>query len=352
MKINHRNYLKLAFNIANINLGKTKTNPSVGCVVVKNNSVISTGITSKNGRPHAEFNALKGNKDFKGSDLYVTMEPCTHYGETPPCSNIILKRGIKRVFYSFNDIDKRTANKFKKKNIIIKKKKINSFKDFYKSYFLLHKNEIPFVDAKIAISKDYYTISKYSKWITNSLSRNKVHLIRSKYDAIMSTSKSINKDNSMLNCRLNGFDKSKPDLFIVDLDLKIRLSLDIFQKEVKRNIYIFTTKKKHKNINYLKKKGIKFIQLNRLKNKKDFIQLFNIIRKLRYNRILVECGLSFLNELLKNRLIYNLYLFQSIKALKKNGINNASNRLIKKLRLIKKVKVNLQGDNLYKIKIK
>ena len=77
-------FLKLAFNIAKVNLGKTSLNPSVGCVVVKNNSVISSGYTSINGRPHAEFNALKSQKNFKNSDLYVTLEPCTHYGVTPP----------------------------------------------------------------------------------------------------------------------------------------------------------------------------------------------------------------------------------------------------------------------------
>ena len=103
MKTNHNNFLKLAFNLAKINLGKTGLNPSVGCVVVKNNSVISSGYTSINGRPHAEFNALKYKKNFKNSDLYVTMEPCTHYGLTPPCTNIISRKGIRRVFFSFYD---------------------------------------------------------------------------------------------------------------------------------------------------------------------------------------------------------------------------------------------------------
>ncbi len=113
MKTNHNNFLKLAFNIAKINLGKTGLNPSVGCVVVKNNSVISSGFTSINGRPHAEFNALKSKKNFSDSDLYVTMEPCSHYGITPPCTNIISKKGIKRVFFSFYDTDARTARKIK-----------------------------------------------------------------------------------------------------------------------------------------------------------------------------------------------------------------------------------------------
>ncbi len=92
MKRNHNNFLRVAFNIAKINLGKTKLNPSVGCIVVKNNSVISSGITSVNGRPHAEFNALKSKKNFNNSIIYTTMEPCTHYGLTPPCVNLIVKK--------------------------------------------------------------------------------------------------------------------------------------------------------------------------------------------------------------------------------------------------------------------
>ena len=94
MKTNHKFYSNLAFNLAEQNLGKTKLNPSVGCVVVKNNCVISSGITSENGRPHAEFNALKKKIDFKGADLYVTLEPCTHYGKTSPCTNLIKKKNI------------------------------------------------------------------------------------------------------------------------------------------------------------------------------------------------------------------------------------------------------------------
>jgi len=356
MKTNHNNFLKLAFNIAKVNLGKTSLNPSVGCVVVKNNSVISSGCTSLNGRPHAEFNALKSKKNFKNSDLYVTMEPCVHYGITPPCTNIIAKKGIKRVFFSFNDVDKRTARKSKikltKKKIKVYKKFSNDFCNFYQSYFLIKKKTIPFIDAKIAISKDYFTINKNSEWITNSLSRNRVHLIRSEYDAIISTSKSINKDNSLLNCRLNGFDDNKPDLVIIDLNLKIKKKLNLFKKIDKRKVFIVTSVFKGKKISYLKKAGIKIIPIKSLKNKNDFINLFKSLKKNAYNRILVESGLIFLNELLKNKLIFNLYMFQSSIKLGKKGKNNTSNNIIKKLRLNKKIKVNLNGDSLYKVRIK
>ena len=114
MTTNHKYYLDLAFKIAEINLGKTKLNPSVGTIIVKNNSVISTGVTSLGGKPHAEFNALKKNNNFKGASLYTTLEPCCHYGLTPPCVNIIIKNEIKNVYYSFEDPDKRTFKKAKK----------------------------------------------------------------------------------------------------------------------------------------------------------------------------------------------------------------------------------------------
>ena len=258
MKTSHSHYLKLAFNIAKTNLGKTSNNPSVGCVVVKNESVISSGVTSLKGRPHAEYNALKISKNFNKASLYVTMEPCTHFGQTPPCTNLIKKKGIKNVFYSFNDLDKRTANKLEKnlkvKNIKCKKLFLNDFKDFYESYFSIHRKSIPYIDAKIAVSNDYLSISRKNKWITNLSSRKVAHLIRSEYDCIISTSKSINKDNSVLNCRLKGFDKSKPDVVIIDLKLKLKKNLDIFKKNQNRKIFIVTKAFQKKNYSYLKKK--------------------------------------------------------------------------------------------------
>ena len=85
-------FLTLAFEQAKVNLGSTGTNPSVGCIVEKNGTVISSGRTSLQGRPHAESNALKKKINFKNSNIYITLEPCSHYGFTPPCTNIIIKK--------------------------------------------------------------------------------------------------------------------------------------------------------------------------------------------------------------------------------------------------------------------
>ena len=94
MTTNHNYFLNLAFQLAAKNLGNTTLNPSVGSIVVKNGAVISSGVTSLNGRPHSEFNALNKLKDCAGASLYTTLEPCTHYGKTPPCVNIIIKKKL------------------------------------------------------------------------------------------------------------------------------------------------------------------------------------------------------------------------------------------------------------------
>ena len=93
-------YLDLAFEKAKINLGSTKSNPSVGCVVEKDGSVISSGYTSIGGRPHAEFNALNKKVNFKNANLYVSLEPCSHFGKTPPCVGLIIKKKNKKSFFS------------------------------------------------------------------------------------------------------------------------------------------------------------------------------------------------------------------------------------------------------------
>ncbi len=353
MTANHKFYLDLAFRIAEKNLGKTKLNPSVGTVVVKNKSVISSGVTSLNGKPHAEFNALRKKKNYNGATLYTTLEPCTHYGQTPPCVNIIVKKKIKKVFYAFDDPDKRTYQKAKK---ILKKKKITikliknfKFKNFYRYYFINKKKKLPLISAKIAISKDYLTISKKNRWITNEHSRKISHLLRSMYECIISTSKSINTDNSLLNCRINGFNTHKPDLFIIDLNLRLSKKLFITNLAYKRKTFLITNKINKDKTTFFKRKGFKIILVDSLKTKNDFKFLLKYIYELGYSKVFFETGLTFLNVLFKKKLLNNLYLFKSNNKLVRNGLNNASNTLLKKIKLTKKVKVNLKDDSFYKI---
>lgn len=351
MITNHNIYLNLAFQLAEKNLGKTGTNPSVGCLIVKNDTVISSAATSINGRPHSEFNALSKIKQCSGATLYSTLEPCTHYGQTPPCINIIIKKKIKNVFYAFEDPDIRTFQRAKKilnlKGIKTRLIKSKQYKDFYKSYFINKKFNTPFISAKIAVSSDFLTINKEKKWITNDISRKVVHLLRSKNDSILSTSKSINHDNSLLNCRIAGLNIYKPDLFIIDLNLKLKKKLLLNNLIKKRTTYLITKKDNMKKSKIYKKLGYKVILINSLKSKKDINLLYKKIYEIGYSRVFVETGLTFLNTLLKNNAIHDLYIFKSNNKLGRKGRNNDTSRYIKKFST-KLTTINLRENKLYK----
>tara|TARA_B100000029_G_C16816828_1_gene682585 strand:- start:54 stop:521 length:468 start_codon:yes stop_codon:yes gene_type:complete len=135
-------YTNLANNLALNHSGYTGSNPSVGAVIVKNDEILSFGNTGLSGRPHAEVNALNKLSKYKKKDstIYISLEPCCHYGKTYPCVNKIIKSNIKRVVYSINDKDNRTSGKafkiLKLKNIKVKKNLLkNNSSKIYKSYF-------------------------------------------------------------------------------------------------------------------------------------------------------------------------------------------------------------------------
>lgn len=350
-------YLNMAFELAKINLGSTKKNPSVGCVVEKNGSIISSGYTSTNGQPHAEFNALNKKIDFKNSNLYVTMEPCSHYGKSPPCTKIIIKKGVRKVYYSIDDYDLRSKKKSKKilnfKKILVKKNilKKRGLK-FYKSFQSLKTKKSPLIDAKIALSKDYFSINKHSKWITNESSLKLAHLLRSKYNVIISTSKSINRDNSLLNCRIDGLYNNSPDLIIIDRYLKIKKNLNIFKKKINRKVFLYTMKKDYNKIKWLRKKKIKVILVKKMYNKDDYKNIFKSLILKGYSRIYVESGLTFTNFLIKNRLLNNIYIFKTNFNLGKYGLNNDSSKIIKKIPLKNRLNTYLYDDNVFMEKLK
>ena len=352
----HQEYINLAFSLAEINLGSTKSNPSVGCIIEKNGSIISSGHTSLSGRPHAEFNALNKKIDFKNANLYSTLEPCTHHGKSPPCTNIIKKKGIKNVYYSIDDYDLRTKEKSRKILSAVKIKVIKRLDkkrglSFYRSYANYHQKSLPLIDAKIAISKDYFSINRKDKWITNYRSRKLTHLLRTRYQAIISTSKSINKDDSLLNCRIDGLNNKSPDLIIIDIYLKLKKNLRIFKDKTKRSIYIFTIKKDKEKINWFRRNNIKVVRLSNMSKKDDYKKILMYMNSKGYYRIFVEAGLTYTNFLIKNKLLDNIFIFKSFYKLRKKGKNNSNIKFIKKIKLKNRLKVFLENDEVYKEKI-
>ena len=224
-----KNFMKLALNLANARRGLTGNNPSVGCVIVKNNRIISIGQTGYNGRPHAEHNAiLNCSENLKDSKMYVTLEPCNHYGKTPPCTKNIIKNKIGEVYYSMDDIDLKVKGKsysiLRKNNIRVKKGLLKKdAENLYRSYSFNRKKKLPYVIGKIAVSKNKIIYSEISKRITDKTSDKLTHYLRLKSDGIMISGKTLNIDNPKLNCRLEGFNQFSPKRIILDKNLEINL---------------------------------------------------------------------------------------------------------------------------------
>ena len=351
-----KKYMNLALNLARTRKGLTGANPSVGCVIIKKDKIISIGQTGYNGRPHAEANAIKNSfNDLNGSKMYVTLEPCNHYGKTPPCTKNIIKTGISEVFYPIDDIDRKVKGKsfniLSKNNIIVKRGLLrNEAKNFYNSYFVNRKYKIPYVIGKIAISKNKLIYSKKVKRITDNISNKLTHYLRYKNDAIMISVNTLNIDNPRLDCRIKGFEKFSPSRVILDKNLEINLKSYVFKSVKKNNTFIFFNSSNKKKIDILKKKGIILIK-SPLDKKKQFI-LTKILKKLYtlgIRNLLVEGGDKITKSFLKNRLFDEFYLFKSQKSLSKNDeyvLFTSMNLLNKKYNINQKKSSKLAKDKI------
>jgi diaminohydroxyphosphoribosylaminopyrimidine deaminase/5-amino-6-(5-phosphoribosylamino)uracil reductase len=316
------NYMKLALNLASARHGLTGKNPSVGCVIAKNNQIISIGQTGYNGTPHAEYNAIKNsNQSLEGSKMYVTLEPCSHYGKTPPCTNVIIKKKIGEVIYSIEDVDKKVRGKsfkiLESNNIIVKKDLLKKdITDFYKPYFFNRKNNIPYVTGKIAVSKNNLIYSKGAKKITDVHSNKLTHFLRYKNDSIMISYKTLNKDNPKLDCRLEGLNKFSPKRIILDNNLEMETNSYIYKTVNKNNTIIFYNQATTSKILLFKKKGIQLIKSSLVNNKYfDFKLILKKLYKLDCRNLLVEGGNDLSKNILKNKLFNEFYLFKSSKKL-------------------------------------
>jgi len=316
-------FMELALNLAKARHGLTGINPSVGCVIVKNNKILSIGQTGFKGTPHAEFNAIKNShENIEGSKMYVTLEPCSHYGKTPPCTNIIIKNKIKEVVYGVEDIDKKVKGKtlkiLKSKNILVKKdllkKQINKF---YAPYFFNRKKNLPYVTGKIAISKNNLIYSKDTKRISDIHTDKFTHFLRYKNDSLMISSKTLNKDDPKLNCRLEGLSKFSPKRIILDRNLEIKKNSYIFKTANKDNTIIFYHNAKAEVKLMLKKKGITLIKSKLNKNSFDIKSILMKLYVLGCRNLLVEGGNDLSKHIIKKKLFNEFYLYKCSKSLSK-----------------------------------
>jgi len=228
-----KRYMELAIELAEKGCGRVNPNPMVGAVIVKDGRIIGQGYHARYGEFHAERAALAAcTEDPAGADMYVTLEPCCHYGKQPPCTEAIIESGIKHVIIGSDDPNELVAGKGIE---ILESKGISVTRGFMKAecdainsvFFHYITTGLPYVVMKYAMTMDG-KIAAYtgkSKWITGEAARKRVHEDRNRYAAIMAGIGTVLKDDPMLNCRIP--EGSSPIRIICDTHLRIPVDSQI-----------------------------------------------------------------------------------------------------------------------------
>lgn len=260
----HEQYMQRCLDLARLGRGRVAPNPMVGSVIVYNGKIIGEGYHQEYGKPHAEVNAIASvqNEELLAeSTLYVNLEPCAHYGKTPPCSLLIIEKGIKHVVIGTVDPFAKVAGKgiemLEKAGV---KVEINILQkacwDLNRRFFTFHKQKRPFVILKWAQTPDgFIDIDRSAEdfgqptWITNELARTSVHRLRAEEAAIMVGTKTAQKDNPSLSVR--DWRGENPLRIVLDREMKLRSSLHVFDQTIPTIVFTQERVPAKKNLEYI-----------------------------------------------------------------------------------------------------
>ncbi|AGA69377.1 diaminohydroxyphosphoribosylaminopyrimidine deaminase [Desulfitobacterium dichloroeliminans LMG P-21439] len=303
-------YMSRALQLAAQAVGRTSPNPLVGCVIVNNGRIVGEGYHQKAGTPHAEVHALcAADTNAQGATAYVTLEPCSHFGKTPPCADALIEAGIKRVVVAMQDpnplVGGRGISRLRDAGIQVDVGlKEDEARSLNKGFLKAIQAELPFVLYKSALTLDgkIATESGDSKWITNEVSRAYVHQLRNQFDVIMVGSETVNHDNPALNCRMS--EGRDPIRLIVDGELKIPHNADVFTSSCSAPCIIATTEAAPLE-QYAFFQGLDNVEVWKYNTSRyvPYEDLFRDIVKRGWNSILLEGGGKLAGSLLQAQLI-------------------------------------------------
>ena len=355
MKKNHEYYMRLAMKLAMKGKADTRPNPMVGAVIVKNGRVIGRGYHERAGFAHAEIIALdEAGKLSRGATLYVTLEPCAHFGKTPPCVDTIIKRGIKKVFVGMIDPNPinngRGAAVLRQHKIKVEagvlEEELKKLNEVFIKYIT---KKMPFVTVKVAQSLDGKIATKTgdSKWITSDKARAFSHRLRADYDAIIVGVNTVLRDDPKLDA---WFSKKQPIKVIIDSQLSTPQQAKIFSRESQVIIITLPTKpgQETENRSILSKKA----KILEVKEKAGQINLKDMLKKLaalKITSILIEGGGTLIGSLFDERLVDKILFFTSPKIIGgKDAISSVRGEGITRVELavkLKEVKLKRIGED-------
>ena len=331
-------YVLFALSLAQkANSKDIKGNPFVGAIVVdEKGAVIGTGYHKIWGDKHAEVyaieEALAHTPDLTKCSLYVTLEPCSHHGKTPPCTDLIVQSGIKKVFVGSLDPNPKVSGfqLLKQKGIDIELIELKEATELNKVFFTHQKKQKPFVAVKIAATLDGKIADHTgtSKWITNEQSRAYLHAnIRSQVDAVLSTAKTVIEDQATLNCRIDGKEAAEINAIIIDKTGSLLQATNsghpIFYNRSHTQVYIVTAPGAvDKNIALPSHTSIVEIDFNG-KGQVNLEMLGKKLLSFEIYNILVEAGAMFSSFLLEQNWANEIHYFIGSKLLLDAGGLNA-----------------------------
>tara|TARA_B100000035_G_scaffold218215_1_gene187141 strand:+ start:377 stop:1483 length:1107 start_codon:yes stop_codon:yes gene_type:complete len=327
-----KKFMSIAIDLAKKGNYRTHPNPLVGAVIVKNGRILSKGYHRRFRGRHAEREAIdKSTVSLKGSTMYVTLEPCHHHGNTPPCVDAIIKSKISRVVIATKDpnplVNEKSINKLKDNGIAVTTGVCEAdAKELNKSFFYKFSNDKPYIRLKFGVSVDGKIANKKkeSKWITSNKSRLLVQRKRAEVNAILTTSSTVISDNPSMNIRESTILKkieNQPALIVLDTMLRIPESSNIF-KTKDRLVIIITDIKNSQNIPIkLYKDNVVVKYVKTIQNKVSLKDIYNIANTYNLNDILVECGNTLAKTLFEEDAIDELLYFVAPKIIGHLGYN-------------------------------
>ncbi len=305
-----RYYMNLALEEAKKGKGKVNPNPLVGAVIVKNDKVIGVGYHEKYGEAHAEVNAFNNaTEDVEGATIYVTLEPCSHFGKTPPCADKIIEKKIGRVVIGTVDPNELVGGNGVKKlqaagievTVGVLEEECKKINEVFIKYITTQK---PYVVLKTAMSLDgkISTASGESKWITCEKSREIVHNLRNEYSGIMVGVDTVIMDNPQLTCRVVG--GRNPVRIVVDSTL--RIPKDSYVVESARDIKTIVATTENSDlgmIDYLIEKGVTVIKTKNISGRVNLNELMEKLGELKIDSVLLEGGATINYSSLKSGIV-------------------------------------------------
>ena len=317
--INDEFYMKLAIQLAEGASGQTGINPAVGCVLVKEGRIIGMGAHLKRGTPHAEIHAIQmAGSEVEGATAYVTLEPCSHHGKTPPCSDRLIKEKVKRVVVACKDPNPIVAGtgieRLRQHGIEVSvgllQEQASSLNEAFNKYIVTKR---PFVTLKTASTLDGKIASRTgdSKWITNPESRAFVHSLRHRNQAIMVGVGTVLQDDPMLTTRLD-VPALNPIRIVVDSNLRTPLTAKVITDRSVETILLTTAAADAVKREKLKAAGVSVIECGE-GPRVDLLKAMELLGEREIASILLEGGGQLNGVMLEQRLIDKVLLFYAPK---------------------------------------